>query len=132
MKVYIAENRPKAIGGTISWSEYYTGALTISQQIPANSPARSDQISQWLEALNMAKEFEAGRITKEYFYKWREEGNARIEAQNSTNQKIKAQCEYEARVGAAGVKDTGRSGLNIDQIYKEQELFNLCLKAKQQ
>jgi hypothetical protein len=82
--------------------------------------------------INVAKEYEGGRLTKEEFYKWREASNAKAEAKNNTNQKNQAQCEYEAKVGAAGVRDTGRSGLNLDQIYKEKELFDLCMKAKAQ
>ena len=128
---YIAENRPKALGGSMQWSKFYEGALTIAQQIPPSAAGRSVPISFWLEALNMAKEYEAGRMTKEAFYKWREEGNAKDEAKNAAAQKNRAQCEYEAKAGAAAVRDTGRSGLNLDQVYKERELFELCMRAKQ-
>jgi hypothetical protein len=79
----------------------------------------------------MAQEYEAGRISKVDFYKWREDSNAKAQASNASFQKNKAQCEYEAKAGAAGVKDTGHSGLNLDQVFKENELFNLCMKAKQ-
>jgi hypothetical protein len=131
INIYVAENRPKALGGSMQWSKFYEGALAIAQQIPPNVTGRSVPISHWLEALNMAKEYEAGRMTKEAFFKWREEGNAKAEAQNVAAQRNRAQCEYEAKAGAAAVRDTGRSGLNFDQIYKERELFELCMKAKQ-
>lgn len=131
ISLYIAENRPKALGGSMPWSKFYEGALAITQQIPTNAAGRSVPISFWLEALNMAKEYEAGRMTKEAFYKWREEGNAKNAAQAAAAQKNRAQCEYEAKAGSAAVRDTGRSGINFDQIYKERELFELCMKAKQ-
>jgi hypothetical protein len=130
-KMYVAENRPKALGGTMSWSAYYAGLLAIAESIPPNAQGRIDVISNWREAISMAREYESGRITKEDFYKWREEGNARNEAKNASYKKNQAQCEYEARTGAAAVQATGRSGLNFDQIYKERELFELCMKAKQ-
>jgi hypothetical protein len=132
MKLYIAENRPLALSGTIKWTTYYEGGLSLAKKIPPNIQGRSDEISDWLESINVAKEYEAGRLTKEEFYKWREASNAKVEANNNTNRKNHAQCEYEAKVGAAGVRDTGRSGLNLDQIYKEKELFDLCMKAKAQ
>jgi hypothetical protein len=122
---YVAENRPKAMGGSIKWSTYYEGLVELAKQ------AQSAQVSDWIEAVNMAKEFEAGRISKEDFYKWREEGNARVKLQNSVNQKNRAQCEYESKAGAAAVQATGRSGLNLDQMFKEKELFELCMKARQ-
>lgn len=130
-KTYISEYRPKALGGTISWSSYYEGGLALAERIPLNVQGRIDEVSQWRESLNMAREYEAGRITKEQFYKWREEGNAKIEAQNAAYLRIRAQCEYEAKTGAAGVQATGRSGINFDQMFKERELFELCIKAKQ-
>jgi len=40
------------------------------------------------------------------------------------------ECTYEAKKGAAAVQATGRSGLNLDQMFKEQELFNLCMASK--
>jgi len=40
------------------------------------------------------------------------------------------ECTYEAKKGAASVQATGRSGLNFDQMYKEEELFNLCMASK--
>jgi hypothetical protein len=123
--VYVAENRPKAMSGSIKWSTYYEGLVELAKQ------SNSFQLSDWIEAVNMAKEFEAGRISKEDFYKWREDGNARVKLQNSVNQKNRAQCEYEAKAGAAAVQATGRSGLNLDQMFKEKELFELCMKAKQ-
>lgn len=131
IKYYTAQNRPKAIGGSMPWSTYYEGALAIAQQIPVNTPGRSNQISDWIEALSMAKEFEAGRITKDEFFKWREDSNARAASQKTSYEKNRAQCEYEAKSGAAAVRDTGRSGLNFDQMYKERELFELCMRAKQ-
>jgi hypothetical protein len=130
-KMYIAENRPKALGGTMSWTAYYAGGLAIAESIPPNVQGRIDAISMWRESISMAREYETGRITKEEFYKWREEGNARAEAEKASYKKNQAQCEYEARTGAAAVQATGRSGLNFDQMYKERELFELCMKAKQ-
>jgi hypothetical protein len=41
------------------------------------------------------------------------------------------ECTFEAKKGAAAVQSTGRSGLNFDQFFKEQELFNLCMASKQ-
>lgn len=123
--VYVAENRPKAMSGSITWSTYYQGLIDIAKQ------TQSGQLSDWIEALNMAKEFEAGRISKDDFYKWREAGNTRVASQNAINQKNRAQCEYEAKSGAAAVQATGRSGLNFDQMFKEKELFELCMKARQ-
>ena len=131
IKYYTAMNRPKALGGSMQWSSYYEGALAIALQLPANTPGRSVQVSDWTEALNMAREYEAGRITKEAFFKWREDSNSRASSQSSAYEKNRAPCEYEARAGAAAVRDTGRSGLNFDQLYKERELFELCMKAKQ-
>lgn len=131
VKYYTAQNRPKALGGSIQWSTYYEGALAIAQQIPVNTPGRSSQISDWTEALSMAKEYEAGRITKEQFFKWREDGNSRAASQKTSYEKNRAQCEYEAKSGSAGVRDTGRSGLNFDQMFKEKELFELCMRARQ-
>lgn len=132
IQLYIAENRPKAIGGSLKWTTYYEGGLAIAKQIPSHVRGRSHQISDWLESINVAKEYEAGNLTKEEFYKWRETVNARAEAKNSAIRKNAAQCEYEAKAGAAGVRDTGKSGINFDQIYKEKELFDLCMKAKQE
>jgi hypothetical protein len=123
--VYVAENRPKAMSGSINWSTYYQGLIDIAKQ------TQSVQLSDWIEALNMAKEFEAGRISKEDFHKWREAGNLRVATQNAVNQKNRAQCEYEAKTGAAAVQATGRSGLNFDQMFKEKELFELCMRARQ-
>jgi hypothetical protein len=40
------------------------------------------------------------------------------------------ECNYESKKGAAAVQATGRSGLNLDQMYKEIELFNLCMDSK--
>jgi hypothetical protein len=130
-KLYVAENRPKAMGGTLTWSAYYAGALAIVERIPPNVEGRMNQISGMREALSMAKEYEAGRITKDEFYKWRDESNARVSSQNAANQKNRAQCEYESKTGAAAVLATGRSGINFDQIFKERELFDLCMKTKQ-
>ena len=132
IKSYIAEDRPKALGGSLKWSTYYEGGLAIAKQIPSNIQGRSDQINDWLESINVAKEYEAGRLTKDEFYKWREEFNAKALAKGKIIRKNQAQCEYEAKAGAAGVRDTGRSGLNFDQIYKEKELFDLCMKAKEE
>ena len=129
--LYIAENRPKALGGTIKWSDYYSGGLAIAERIPPNMNGRMNQIITWRESINMAKEYESGRITKEEFYKWRDDSNARANSQNLANQKNRAQCEYEAKAGAAAVQATGRSGINFDQMFKEQELLDLCMKAKQ-
>ncbi len=129
-KMYVAENRPKAMGGVISWSSYYTGGLAIAERIPPHIQGRINQISIWREAISMANEFEAGRITKEDFYKWREAGNAKDEAENIAYKNNQARCEYEAKTGAAAVQATGRSGLNFDQMFKEKELFELCMKAK--
>ena len=131
IKLCAAENRPKALGGSMQWSAYYEGALALAHQIPANVQERSTVIFDWIEALNMAREYESGRISKEAFHKWREESNAKDEARVTANRKNQAQCEYEAKTGAAAVRDTGRSGLNFDQMYKEKELFELCMKAKQ-
>lgn len=131
VKYYTAANRPKALGGSMPWSTYYEGALSIAQQIPVNTPGRSNQISDWTEALNMAKEYESGRISKEAFFKWREDSNSKSASQSKAYEKNRAQCEYEAKSGAAAVRDTGRSGLNFDQMYKENELFELCMRAKQ-
>jgi hypothetical protein len=130
-KMYVAENRPKALGGVMAWSSYYAGVLAIAEKIPPHIQGRTNQISTWREAINMAKEYEAGRITKEDFYKWREAGNARDEAQNVAYKNNQARCEYEAKTGAAAVQATGRSGLNFDQMFKEKELFELCMKARQ-
>lgn len=130
-KYYTAANRPKALGGSIQWSTYYEGMLAIAQQVPANTPGRSNLISDWTEALNMAKEFESGRISKEAFFKWREDNNSKAASNSSAYEKNRAQCEYEAKSGAAAVRDTGRSGLNFDQVFKERELFELCMRAKQ-
>ena len=132
MKLYIAENRPLALSGTIKWTAYYEGGLLIAKKIPPNIQGRSDAISDWLESINVAKEYEAGHLTKEEFYKWREVTNAKADATNNSNRKNQAQCEYESKVGAAGVRDTGRSGINFDQMFKEIELFDLCMKTKQQ
>lgn len=122
---YVAENRPKAMSGSIKWSTYYEGLVELAKK------SQSIPVSDWIEAVNMAKEFEAGRISKDDFYRWREEGNARAKLQNDVNQKNRAQCEYEAKTGAAAVQATGRSGLNFDQMFKERELFELCMKARQ-
>jgi hypothetical protein len=130
-KLYVAENRPKALAGSISWRAYYAGGLEIAERIPPNVQGRFDQIVSWRESIAMANEFEAGRITKEDFFKWREEGNARAAAQGAAYKKNQAQCEYEAKTGAAAVQATGRSGLNFDQMFKEKELFQLCMKARQ-
>ena len=130
-KMYVAENRPKVMGGVLAWSSYYAGILAIAEKIPPHIPGRMDQISSWREAINMAKEYEAGRITKEDFYKWREESNAKEEAQSVAYKNNQARCEYEAKTGAAAVQATGRSGLNFDQMFKEKELFELCMRAKQ-
>lgn len=129
--LYVAENRPKAMAGSLSWSSYYAGGLAVAESVPPNIPGRMDAIIRWRESINMAREYEAGRISKEDFYKWREAGNARVEAQNATYKKNRAQCEYEAKAGAAAVQATGRSGLNFDQMFKERELFELCMNAKQ-
>ena len=127
----MAENRPKALSGALSWSAYYAGVIVILEKIPLNVEGRNDEINSWRESLSMAKEYEAGRISKEDFYKWRQDANTKAEAKQSKNQKTRALCEYEAKAGAAGVQDTGRSGLNFDQMFKEKELFELCMKAKQ-
>lgn len=131
LRTHTSVNRPKAMGGTITWSEYYSGALAIAERIPSNVPSRFETISSIREAISMAQEYEAGRISKEDFYKWRESLNAKAESNKIANQKNSAQCEYEAKAGAAAVRDTGRSGLNFDQMYKEKELFELCMRAKQ-
>jgi len=131
INLYIAENRPKALGGSMAWSAYYAGGLAISEKIPPTIQARMPHIIMWRESISMANEYEAGRITKEEFYKWREDGNARMKLENEANQKNRAQCEYEAKTGAAAVQATGRSGLNFDQMFKEKELFELCMRARQ-
>lgn len=41
------------------------------------------------------------------------------------------ECTFEAKKAAAAVQPSGRSGLNFDQLFKEQELFNLCMASKQ-
>ena len=59
------------------------------------------------------------------------DGNSRAASQKTSYEKNRAQCEYEAKSGSAGVRDTGRSGLNFDQMFKEKELFELCMRARQ-
>lgn len=127
---YIAENRPKALSGSMAWSSYYEGILALAERLPMSVNDRQQQINTMLEALGVAKEYEAGRMSKDDFYKWRESSNVASQAKSAEFQKTRAQCEYEAKAGAAGVRDTGRSGLNFDQMYKEKELFELCMKAK--
>jgi hypothetical protein len=41
------------------------------------------------------------------------------------------ECTYEAKKGAAAVNVPGRSGLNLEQMFKENELFNLCMQVKE-
>lgn len=41
------------------------------------------------------------------------------------------ECTFEAKKAAAAVQPSGRSGFNFDQLFKEQELFNLCMASKQ-
>lgn len=128
---YTAENRPKVLAGTLSWTEYYSRILALAESLPPNHPNRSREVSRWLEALGMAREYEAGRISKEAFYKWREDENRADAAKNEVDRKNRAVCEYEAKSAAAGVIDRGRSGINFDQIFKERELFELCMKSRQ-
>ena len=132
IQLYIAENRPKALAGSLKWTTFYEGGLAIANQIPPHVQGRSVQISDWNESINVAKEYEAGNLTKEEFYSWREAYNARAEAKNAAIRKNIAQCEYEAKSAAAGVRASGTSGINFDQIFKEKELFDLCMKAKQE
>lgn len=40
-------------------------------------------------------------------------------------------CKFEATKGAAAVQASGTSGINFDQIFKEWELFSLCMKSEQ-
>lgn len=129
--MYIAEERPKAIAGTIKWTTYYQGAINLANTYPDSAPGKFQLIAEMTEALGMARQYEAGRISKEEFYKWREDGNAATAARAAKAANTRAQCEYEAKSASAGVQATGRSGINFDQLFKERELFELCMKTEQ-
>tara|TARA_R110000868_G_C10947192_1_gene767527 strand:- start:2332 stop:2613 length:282 start_codon:yes stop_codon:yes gene_type:complete len=48
--------------------------------------------------------------------------------QNSPDAK---ECDYEAKKATASMPNNSRSGINFEQMYKEKELFNLCMRNKQ-
>lgn len=77
LMTYTSVNRPKAMGGTITWSAYYLGALTIAEKISSSAKNQLYLVSSFREGIGMAQEYEAGRISKEDFEKWRESMNAR-------------------------------------------------------
>ncbi len=129
--MYIAAERPKALAGSIKWTSYYQSFINLLNSFADSTPGKYNLIAEMTEGLNMAREFEAGRISKEEFYKWRETGNAAAAARAAQATKTRAQCEYEAKSASAGVQATGRSGINFDQLFKERELFELCMKTKQ-
>jgi hypothetical protein len=58
-------------------------------------------------------------------------GCAGMNTSHNANSPEGIECTFEAKKGAAAVQATGRSGLNFDQFFKEQELFNLCMASKQ-
>ncbi len=130
-RMYVADERPKALSGSIKWTAYYQGFINLANSFPDSTPGKYNLIAEMTEGLNMAREFEAGRISKEDFYKWRETGNAAAAARAAQATKTRAQCEYEAKSASASVQATGRSGINFDQLFKERELFELCMKTKQ-
>jgi len=78
LMAYMAANRPRAMGGTITWSSYYIGALTITEKISSSVNNQLYLVSAFREGIGMAQEYEAGRISKEDFEKWRESMNARM------------------------------------------------------
>jgi hypothetical protein len=41
------------------------------------------------------------------------------------------ECGYEAKKATASMPNTSRSGINFEQMFKEKELFNLCMQGKQ-
>jgi hypothetical protein len=131
LMLYIAEERPKALAGTITWTSFYQGQMNLAKSFPDSLNGKYELIADMTEALNMAQQYESGKISKEDFYKWRETGNAASAAKAAQSEKNRAQCEYEARAASASVQATGRSGINFDQIFKERELFELCMRAKQ-
>jgi hypothetical protein len=130
-RMYMAEERPKALSGTIKWTAYYQGFINLANSFPDSTPGKYNLIAEMTEGLNMARGYEAGRISKDEFFKWREAGNAAAAARASQAAKTRAQCEYEAKSASASVQATGRSGINFDQLFKERELFELCMKSKQ-
>jgi hypothetical protein len=76
LMAYTAVNRPRAMGGTITWSSYYSGAFTIAEKISSSVKNQLYLVSAFREGIGMAQEYEAGRISKEDFEKWRENMNA--------------------------------------------------------
>jgi len=127
---YTSENRPKAMSGAIKWSALYQGYIDIYKKLPNDTKGKIEAVTYWVEALNIAREYEEGRLSKEDFYKWRENANNNMTSSADKNSKAIAECKYQAATGAAAVTATGRSGLNFDQMYKEKELFELCMKTK--
>ena len=51
-------------------------------------------------------------------------------AQYDMNSSEAKQCEYEAKSATASMPNNSRSGVNFEQMFKEKELFNLCMKNK--
>ena len=78
LMAHTAVNRPKAMGGTITWNAYYSGGLSIAEKISSSDKNQLYLVSSLREGIGMAQEYEAGRISKEDFEKWRESMNARM------------------------------------------------------
>lgn len=51
-------------------------------------------------------------------------------AQYDQNSPWAQDCNYEAKKATASMPNTSSSGINFEQMLKEKELFNLCMKSK--
>ena len=128
---YVAEYKPKAIAGSIKWTEYYQGVIDRVKGFPDGTEGKGVLLIQWTEMYNVAKNYEDGKMTKDEFYQWRDSVNNRDLVAADKYKKLVAECQYESVKGSASVVATGRSGLNFDQAFKEQQIFDLCMQAKQ-
>jgi len=142
IKDTINELRPKAEAGTLKWSEYYQIIVDKMKTLPSTVADRDAEIQEYYYGIEIAKKYESGLMSKEDFYKWREDSNAKSKERGDKFNKMKAECEYEAVSRANPNSSVEYAGNNINNkmasaisggyeiAMRRNEIFTLCMKSK--
>lgn len=76
ISIYVDTNKPLAESGQIKWSDYYLGLYDAASK--ETHPITGDALSVYNHLINKAKEYESNAITKDEFYSFRRDANARL------------------------------------------------------
>lgn len=109
---YIAVNKPLAEQGAMKWSDYYSQAY--QHALPLQSPLKPVALEQFSKLIGHAKDYEAGKISKEQFEFYRREAQI---AQSRAEQDLDFRMKQQQQISDASTTGAAMQLLQMGQPH---------------